>query len=188
MKRLVSLSLLVISAVFVLLLSGCDFVSGVLGNVGHEHSFTEENTEDAYLASAADCTNAAVYYFSCECGEKSEETFAFGDPIGHSYGEGRIIAPTCTAAGYTEYTCHCGYVKTSEEVAASGHNYIAGKVTAPGCTTVGYTEYNCHCGDVKIADEVAASGHDYKIGKVTDPGCTTVGYTEYNCHCGDVKI
>ena len=40
----------------------------------------------------------------------------------HSYGEGVVTAPTCTAAGYTTYTCtECGATKTDNEVAALGH-------------------------------------------------------------------
>ena len=45
--------------------------------------FDQEVATEAYKASGADCTNAATYYFSCKCGEKGRETFAYGDPLGH---------------------------------------------------------------------------------------------------------
>ena len=49
----------------------------------HSHVFDQEVATEAYKASGADCTNAATYYFSCKCGEKGRETFAYGDPLGH---------------------------------------------------------------------------------------------------------
>ena len=56
---------------------------------------------------------------------------------------GSVTAPTCTAAGYTTYTCaYCGESSTGNEVAATGHNYSS-TVTDPTCTAVGYTTYNC---------------------------------------------
>ena len=41
----------------------------------HIHSFVEENTDAAYLKSASSCASSAVYYYSCECGEKGTQTF-----------------------------------------------------------------------------------------------------------------
>ena len=39
-----------------------------------------------YLKSAATCTEKAVYYYSCSCGEKGTETFESGDVLAHSWG------------------------------------------------------------------------------------------------------
>ena len=51
------------------------------------HNFTAETTEEQYLKSAATCIAKAVYYKSCTvCGEKSTETFEYGNPLGHDYG------------------------------------------------------------------------------------------------------
>jgi hypothetical protein len=38
-----------------------------------------------------------------------------------------VVAPTCTEAGYTTYTCACGDTYTGDEVAALGHTYVEGK-------------------------------------------------------------
>ena len=53
----------------------------------HVHNFDQENTADQYLKTAASCTEDAVYYYSCVCGEKSEtETFAVkGSATNHSW-------------------------------------------------------------------------------------------------------
>ena len=42
-----------------------------------------EIVDEKYLASAADCENAALYYKSCDCGAHGEETFAYGEKLGH---------------------------------------------------------------------------------------------------------
>lgn len=53
-----------------------------------EHTFDKQNTAPKYLFSAASCTSKAVYYYSCECGQKSTETFEYGDePKGHGFDE-----------------------------------------------------------------------------------------------------
>ena len=49
----------------------------------HKHSFVNEIVDEKYLASAADCENAALYYKSCDCGAHGEETFAYGEKLGH---------------------------------------------------------------------------------------------------------
>ena len=83
----------------------------VTAAVSHTHTFDKQVAEDEYLASAATCTEAATYYYSCECGEKGSETFAYGEPAGHSYGEWQIPedigdliysgqSVTLTAVGY----------------------------------------------------------------------------------------
>lgn len=64
----------------------------------------------------------------------------------HSY-KTKVVAPTCTTKGYTEYTCSCGHTYKSNETAATGHSYTS-KVVAPTTSTKGYTEYTCSkCGD-----------------------------------------
>ena len=56
--------------------------------LGHTHSFDREVTEDKYLKSEATCTMPAVYYKSCNCGEKGTETFEYGtvNPDNHTGG------------------------------------------------------------------------------------------------------
>ncbi len=102
-----------------------------------------------------------------------------GDPVHeHSY-EKAVTVPTCTAAGFTTYSCSCGDSYTADEVAAIDHTYgendkcACGKlnpahehsytsvVTAPTCTAAGFTTNTCVCGDVTTTDEVAAIGHTY---------------------------
>ena len=97
-----------------------------------------------------------------------------------------VTAPTCTEAGYTTYTCHCGDSYVADATDATGHDYSEVVVTAPTCTEGGYTTYTCHCGDSYDANETEATGHDYSEIDVIAPTCTTEGYTIHTCPaCGD---
>ena len=67
----------------------------------------------------------------------------------HSY-EANVTAPTCTAAGFTTYTCACGDTYTADEVAATGHtNGAEATCTAPQTCTA--------CNEVIVA----ALGHSF---------------------------
>ena len=132
---------------------------------------------------------------------------------GHSYSQ-VVTAPTCTAQGYTTYTCHCGHSYTDNYVGAKGHTpgaaascttaqtctvcnaelapakghtEVIDAAVAPTCTATGLTEgKHCSaCNAVLVAQkEVAATGHNY-TSVVTAPTCTEKGYTTHTCtSCG----
>lgn len=50
-----------------------------------KHTYDMKNTEARYLKSAATCTQKAVYYYSCICGEKGAATFEYGEFAAHTY-------------------------------------------------------------------------------------------------------
>ena len=65
----------------------CEDCGGAYGEMA-AHDFTAEKAEENYLKSAATCTAKAVYYKSCTvCGEKGTETFSYGTPLDHDWGE-----------------------------------------------------------------------------------------------------
>ena len=77
------------------------------------HTFNKEVVDGKYLKSAADCVNPAVYYKSCECGLASAtETFTYGEPLGHNYGEWIVdTEPTLLVEGTKHHVCsRCGDV------------------------------------------------------------------------------
>ena len=81
----------------------------------HIHSFNQENTLVMYLKGKATCTEPSEYYYSCECGEYDiNNTFYFGEPLGHQWNEGIItIESTEKSEGKRVYTCNrCGGTKT----------------------------------------------------------------------------
>ena len=51
----------------------------------HAHVYDQTNTDAAHLKTPATCTEAAVYYKSCTCGENGTETFTSGSALGHDY-------------------------------------------------------------------------------------------------------
>lgn len=64
------------------------------------HTFSEQVTDNKYLASAATCTNSSTYYYSCECGKAGTLTFSYGNTLEHKFGEwNEGKAATCTVDG-----------------------------------------------------------------------------------------
>lgn len=72
----------------------------------------------------------------------------------HSYIK-KVTKPTCTAKGYTTYTCSCGDTYKADYVKAKGHSYAAATCTKPKtCKVCGVTSGK-------------ALGHSYKSGSCT---------------------
>ena len=117
----------------------------------HEHNYTAAVT-------APTCTEAGYTTFTCNCGDSYTEageaatghTFVEGtcgvcgetDPEyvapevhEHSYGEGVVTAPTCTAAGYTTFTCACGDSYTEAGEGATGHADNDNNYKCDNCST-----------------------------------------------------
>ncbi|MBR3978250.1 MAG: leucine-rich repeat domain-containing protein, partial [Oscillospiraceae bacterium] len=100
-----------------------------------------------------------------------------------------VTEPTCTAAGYTTYTCdRCDYSYTDNYVVALGHTEETIPAVAPTCEGAGLTAgKKCAvCGKVLTAQKpVAALGHNYES-KHFDAADGMPGYTRYTCsRCGD---
>ena len=109
-------------------------------------------------------------------------------PKGHSYSE-NVVAPTCTAMGYTEYKCdNCGDSYVGNYTDKAEHDYKQ-TVTNPTCTEHGYTTYTCvNCGDEFVSDYTEKKPHNYKA-EITNPTCTEFGFTTYTCvDCGDTYV
>ncbi len=128
---------------------------------------------------AATCTEPQV----CEvCGTVLEL------PTGHHY-DTEIIPPTCTAMGYTVYTCRdCSDTYTGDYTDKAEHDHNK-TVTAPTCTQHGYTTYSCkNCDDEYESDYTEKLPHSYKE-EITSPTCTSMGYTTYTCEdCKDSYV
>ena len=79
----------------------------------HEHNF-KEVVKDEFLKEAATCTSKAVYYKSCECGAKSDETFEAGEFASHVFDQEVVDekylkeAATCTSKAVYYKSCKCG--------------------------------------------------------------------------------
>lgn len=110
----------------------------------------------------------------------------------HKWAAGKVTEPTCSAEGYTTYTCElCGSTKKDaftdkiphtpdgnqdctkpvyctvcgEEIRPAGeHTYDSGTVkTEATCTQTGTIEYKCEeCGAIKL-EEIPEKGHQWKM-------------------------
>ena len=92
----------------------------------------------------------------------SEPVFYQIDICSHSY-TAAITKPTCTAGGYTTYTCkNCGHSYVADQTAALGHGWSAWEtVQAPTCTAEGMEQRSCsRCGKTE-SRTLAALGHDW---------------------------
>ncbi len=106
----------------------------------------------------------------------------------HKYQETSGGDATCTAQGYTTYTCtNCGDSYNGAYIPALGHNWNAGKETKPaGESSTGEMTYTCSRCDVTNKEVIPALGHTHKYTTSNVAAtCTTDGYTLTFCACGD---
>ena len=76
MKKTATLIILCISLFFCMLLTACN---------EHTHTYNKQIASDIYLKSEATCQTKAIYWLSCESGEKGTETFESGDFAEHDF-------------------------------------------------------------------------------------------------------
>ena len=91
---------------------------------GHTHNFSCQVESETYLKAAATCTNGAIYYKSCVCGEKGTETFESGSALGHAGGaatcQAKAVCDTC-GQQYGDYANHEFDTSTWGYKDADGH-------------------------------------------------------------------
>ena len=140
--------------------------------IPHTHTYDQEIQKPETLKSAADCTNDAVYFKSCSCGEISTtETFtAAGTQLGHAWASdwskdtdnhwkecSRCYEKKDEAAhdyGSDNICDTCGYDKTVPHT----HNLTLVPAKAPTCTEKGNTAYyTCDGCDKWFEDATGAS-------------------------------
>ena len=140
--------------------------------IPHTHTYDQEIQKPETLKSAADCTNDAVYFKSCSCGEISTtETFtAAGTQLGHAWASdwskdtdnhwkecSRCHEKKDEAAhdyGSDNICDTCGYDKTVPHT----HNLTLVPAKAPTCTEKGnMAYYTCDGCDKWFEDATGAS-------------------------------
>ncbi len=126
------------------------------------------------------CTNDGYILYTCSCGATYTETGIasqghfyengactycgaadpdYVPPHTHSYSS-KVTAPTCTAQGYTTYTCAtCGDSYTGNQTAAKGHSYSSSVTKVPDCTNTGVRTYTCSACSDSYTEAIAALGH-----------------------------
>ena len=91
----------------------------------------------------------------------------------HPYTKSTVIAPTCTAEGYTRKSCACGLSSyTTNYVPAKGHSYAGANCTACGVANPDYAENVSLCYD----DHYDVTGKAVEIIDAGQPTSYQVGY------------
>ena len=151
--------------------SDCDVTCEFCGDANRADAADHNYNEDV---TAPTCQNKGYTTFTCpDCGYTytGEET----DKVDHSYVEDKCqwcgepahehsftsetTPATCTAQGYTTYTCACSYSYTDDYTEKLDHTYVNPQVTPPTCTTKGYTTSTCTCGETEITNETDMIDH-----------------------------
>ncbi|MBP3305067.1 MAG: hypothetical protein J6L24_03765 [Oscillospiraceae bacterium] len=135
----------------------------------------------------ASCDTLGYTEYACSCGSVTFRDFT--DAMGHNYGAGKVVPPTCTEEGYTRFECtRCGDVDKRSIVNALGHKYGEGTEVAATCTEDAHTAFHCTregCEEVKKENiqEGTATGHSFGQWIETETGelqhiCSVCGETE----------
>ena len=118
-------------------------------------AYFETHTLQLVPAVAATCTEAGnkAYYRCTECGQlcadaDGEVEITLADTVvaalGHNY-NAQVTAPTCTAQGFTTYTCtRCGDTYKADYTDAKGHTPVTDAAAPATCTATGLSE-GSHC-------------------------------------------
>lgn len=168
-----------------------------VAKLGDEHTFNQKVVDAKYLKSEATCLEAAVYYYSCVCGESAKdhngETFTDGEPLGHNYKfDSWKTKPTLTAGGVAQLKCEkCNDLK-EENVASLADETVWTKVASKHvdatCTAEGKDVYASESyGEVEVV--LAKLAHSYAfVSWATEPTLTTGGVANLKCaNCTDTK-
>lgn len=100
--------------------------------VPHTHVYDKEVATEGYLKTGATCTEAAVYYKSCECGAKGTETFTSGSALGHDYTKKvenntylKTAASNCTEYNVYWYACSRCDANAKDDAEATDKYYTS---------------------------------------------------------------
>ncbi len=158
----------------------------------HGHDFTLESINQKYLLSNATCETKAVYYKSCSvCGTVSDETFEYGNALGHEFNLYEYNNDeTCMLDGTETAICKrvgCNETHTRTVVGSKKHiftNYIYNNDAT--CLEDGTETAICKrvgCDETHTRQSSNTSlGHYWNNGEVIEPAlCESVGEMRYIC-------
>ncbi len=149
------------------------------------HSYTTEMSD---MKKAATCKNEGTSLKVCVCGSFEYTVIpATGE---HSLVKGTTVAPTCTAAGYTVYTCSaCGYTENKDKVTALSHSFTWITDEEATCGKAGKKHEKCsRCDATQSFDTVipATGKHSYSSEITTPATHLKQGVETFTCSgCGD---
>ena len=176
------------------------------------HEYTSETATPEYLATAATCTDAAVYYHKCiRCTAKGTTTYEYGDPLGHEFTSETATAvylksaATCTEKAVYYHKCiRCTTKGTTTYAYGNplGHEYTKKEITADylkseaTCTEAAIYYFKCIRCDEKGTNTYTVgepAGHDFTVQIIngtylaSEATCTVPAQYYYKCSKCDAK-
>lgn len=134
------------------------------------------------VTKAATYTETGIKTFKCkECDETRTEEIPSLDKTYHIKS---VVAPTCTAEGYTIYECNevPGLTYKGDYKAKLPHAYDAGKVTKPATIyEKGVKTFTCTSCGTTYTEDIPVVEKTWHKGDTVAPTCTEQGYTVYIC-------
>ena len=119
-------------------------------------------------------------------GDNVCDSCGFEVPLAHVHDfDEEVVEPTCTAVGYTEYTCDCGYSYKADFVDQKGHSWDEGVITTEKtCTQDGIKTRTCEACQA-TNNEIIRAGHEWSETVVSPATCTQDGSASRTCNaCG----
>ncbi|MBQ7670897.1 MAG: hypothetical protein IJS45_09285 [Clostridia bacterium] len=145
-----------------------------------DHDFTDEVVDEKYLKSAADCTNAAVYYKSCTrchiASTNEDDTFTNGTSLGHDFTDEVVdakylkSAADCTNPAVYYKSCSRCHIASETDTfnygEPNGHDWEeTGR--SGSCGSIGTISYKCkNCTATKTENDTLIE-HDFSL-EITD--------------------
>ena len=134
------------------------------------------------VTKAATYTETGIKTFKCkECDETRTEEIP---SLNKTYHIKSVVAPTCTAEGYTIYECNevPGLTYKGDYKAKLPHAYDAGKVTKPATIyEKGTKTFTCTSCGATYTEDIPVVEKTWHKGNTVAPTCTEKGYTIYIC-------
>ena len=134
------------------------------------------------VTKAATYTETGIKTFKCkECDETRTEEIP---SLNKTYHIKNVVAPTCTAEGYTIYECNevPGLTYKGDYKAKLPHAYDAGKVTKPATIyEKGVKTFTCTSCGTTYTEDIPMVEKTWHKGNTVAPTCTEKGYTVYIC-------
>ena len=151
--------------------AGCDAANADKNGYA-AHNYNKKVTTKDYLKTAANCTDAAVYYYSCECGAIGTETFTNGTALGHN--PSTEWSKDATHHWHVCTTCNAELNKEAHKPGPA-----ATETTPKTCTICGYEIAPVLPHDHNYTEQVATDEH-----KASSATCTAKATYYYSCKCG----
>ncbi|MCR2033169.1 leucine-rich repeat protein [Anaerofustis stercorihominis] len=137
--------------------------------------------DSGVITTPATCTKKGEKTYTCSVCKRTKTEEIGKTP--HDYAKYKVIKPTCTSEGYTQYKCKdCGDINYDDYTDMIDHDYIyQGIYDYPTCTMEGSNLFECsQCGKLGYT-VIKPLGHKYVLFTTIKPTIYQEGFGTYIC-------